>query len=826
MNFNRNRFWMNGLAMGLSLLMIAPPAAWARNRKGDKFIKEGRLAETKREFDLALELFEKALAEDPMDAGYQLASRRVRFQAGQRHVDLGMRLRGEGKLEEAVEEFKKAFAIDPASLIAMTELKRTLEMIDRAKGKRPEERGVTPAEQASMETERRLAAIQPVPELKPISRTIQTLKMNNQPIRVLYETLGKLAGVNVIFDPEFQNMGKNYSIDLTNTTLDQGLDHLSVLTKSYWKPLSANTIFITNDNPTKLRDYQEMVVKTFYVRNITTPQELQEIATAIRTLTDIRRVLTYNAHNVLIVRGTADQVALTEKVVADLDKPKSEVVVDILVMEANRSRTRELAATIVSGGTNGFRVPISFTPRAILGGVQGATSGGGDGEGDGGTSTGSILLSNIGRVTSKDFSLTLPGAMLQALMTDRGTRVLQSPQVRAVDTVKSSLKIGDRFPYATGSFQPGVGTVGVSPLVSTQFNFADVGVNVDITPRIHSADEVSMQVDIDVSNVRDQIDIGGLKQPVIGQRKLSHNVRLRQGEVSVLGGLLQDQDTKNISGVPGLGNLPGLSRVFAGESIDRSQSELLIVLIPHIVRSLHVDEQNLRGVAVGTEQVVKLMYSPREEDKAVRPAGATPGAGTPLTPAPAGLMEQLVRPVPAQPGTTTPQPGPVQTTPTPATPAPEAPAAEAPKPAPPAAPAGAPIALRFTPDKTNVALSANVNVTLNVENATDLFGSPLRITYDPKVLRLNDVVRGGLLGGDGQSPIFSRNIRNDAGEATVVLNRLPGSPGVSGSGGLVTLMFQAVGKGSTEVRLAEVTLRNSQMQAMKADAPVAAVTVE
>lgn len=824
MNRNHKRFWMNGLALCLSVLLAAPPGALARTRKGEKFLKEGRAAELRRDFDLALELYEKALAEDPTDAGYQLASRRVRFQAGQRHVDLGTRLREEGKLEEAAEELKKAFAIDPSSIVAMTELKRTLDMIDRAKGKKPEERGVTPAQQAAIETERRLASIQPVPELKPISRGIQTLKMNNQPIRVLYETLGKLAGVNVIFDPEFQQTGRNYSIDLTNTTLEQGLEHLSVLTKTFWKPLSANTIFVTNDNATKLRDYQEMVVKTFYIRNITTPQELQEIATAIRTLTDIRRVLTYNAHNVLILRGTVDQVALAEKVVADLDKPKSEVVVDVLVMEANRSRTRDLAATIVSGNTNGIRVPVAFSPRSGLGRPGTSTS---DSNGGSSAST-SVLLSNVGQIGSRDFSLTMPGALLQALMTDRGTRVLQSPQVRAVDSVKSSLKIGDRFPYATGSFQPGVGAVGVSPLVSTQFNFADVGVNVDVTPKIHSADEVSLQVDIDVSNVRDQIDIGGLKQPVIGQRKLSHNVRLRQGEVSVLGGLLQDQDTRSISGVPGLGNLPVLSRIFAGESIDRAQSELLIVLVPHIVRSLNVDDQNLRGVAAGTEQVVKLTYGPREEAKDEK-APASAGTGpAPLAPAPAGMMERLLRPAPAvQPGAS---PAPASPFPAPAAPVP-LPAGQPPPPAPEAAKPPAPGAaagpvLRLVTPEAKAALSGNVTVTLAVENVTDLFGAPLRIGYDPKILRLNEVVRGGLLAGDGQQPIFSRNIRNDAGEATVVLNRLPGSPGVSGSGTLVTLMFQAVGKGETEVRLTEVTLRDSQMQPMTVSAPTVAVTVE
>ncbi|HZO57500.1 MAG TPA: cohesin domain-containing protein [Bryobacteraceae bacterium] len=814
---NSKPFIINALAVLLSISLAAPDLG-ARTKKGEKLLKEGRLAESKKDYDKALELFEQAQAEDPQDAAYQMAAQRVRFQAGLKHVDLGKKLREEGKLEEAVAEFKRAVAIDPASSLARNELSRTLKLIDQGKGGQPNASLDSPAEAAEKETERRIASIQDAPVLKPLTRQVSQLRMNNQPIKVLYETLGKLTGVNVVFDPEFQNPGKNYSMDVARISLEQALDQLAVLTKTYWKPLSDTTIFVTNDNVTKLRDFQDMVVKTFYVKNITQPQELQEIATALRTLTDIRRVLTYNAHSALMVRGTVDQVALAEKVIADLDKPKSEVVIDVVVMEANRTRTRDLAASILAGGSAGLQLPIAFTPRSSI-----TTPGGTTAEGETPSTSTAIPLSNLKYLKTGDWSMTLPGALIQALMSDRGTRVMQSPQVRAVDSVKSSLKIGDRYPYATGSFQPGVGSVGVSPLVSTQFNFADVGVNVDITPKIHSADEVSLAVEIDVSNIRDQIDVGGLTQPVIGQRKLSHTLRLRQGEMSILGGLVQDQDTKTVNGVAGLGSIPILGRLFSSESIERGQSELMIVIIPHIVRSLNLDDRNLKGVAAGTEQVVKLSYSARGE-----PEAGESRVGQPLAPPPQGakgVMEQLIPGAPAAPAGTpapaTPEAPKPTETPAPQPPAAEPPKTEAPKPA-----AGGGVALRFQPERTRAALGGVVVLTLTAEGASDLFGAPMQLSFDPKVLRLNDVIRGNLMAGDGQTPIFSRNIRNDAGEATIVLNRLPGSPGVNGSGGLVTLMFQVVGKGSTDVRITELTLRNSQMQPLSAAPPVANVTVE
>lgn len=770
------------LAVGL---MLAPAPGEARTKKGDKLLAQGRYAEQTAQYEKALELYEQAMKEDPVDTAYQLATWRVRFQASQARVDQGRKLRAQGKLEEALAEFQRAYALNPSSLIADQELRRTYQMIEREKkkttpsggetktpGEQAAERGLTPADEARKETEDRVASLQPVPELKPISRQIHSLKMNNQPVKVLFETVGKLAGINVVFDPEYQTTNRNYSVDLTNTTLEEALEHLAVITKSFWKPLSANTIFVTNDNVTKLRDYQDHIVKVFYLRNVGTVQELNEIATVVRTLTDIRRLFPYNAQNALVARGTVDQIALAEKLIQDLDKPKSEVVIDVVVMEANRGRTRDLAAAIASGGKAGFRESVSFT------GGKATTSGAG---GTATTTTGPVQLGQIGKLTENDWSLTLPGAILAAVMDDRSTKVRQSPQVRAVDNQKASLRIGDRVPTATGSFQPGIGTIGVSPLVNTQFQFIEVGVNVDILPRVNGPEEVSLHVELEISNVRDRIDIGGISQPVIGQRKVVHDVRIREGEISLLGGLMQDQDTKTVSGMPGLGQIPVLRRLFTSESIDRSRSELLIALIPHIVRAPEITALNLRGVSAGNDQTVKLNYAARQvkEEPSVAPAQPEAKPIAPLAPAP----------VPAPPAETKP---PVQ---------------------------AGPAKVTFVPPSAEVRLSAAFTVTLQLDNVTDVFSAPTRLKFDPKLLRLVSVKPGALLSGDGQKINFSENTLNDAGEAAVTLNRLPGTTGVSGSGSLLVLTFQAVGQGTGRVQLTDLTLRNSQLQPLTASLP-------
>lgn len=768
-------------------------------------MKDGRLAEAKRDFDVALETYEQALATDPTDTGYLLAVRRVRFQAGQLHVDKGKRLREEGKLEEALAEFQRAFATDPSSGVAANEMKRTAEMIDAKKAAEQGKKAprLTGAAAARQELEERVAAIQPAPELKPISRQISTLKMNNQPVRVLYETVGKLAGINVIWDPEYQAGGKNFSIDLTNTNLEQALDYLAVLTKTFWKPLSPNTIFLTNDNVTKRRDHEDMVVKTFYLRNLTTPQELQEIATILRSVTDIRRVFTYNAQNIIMVRGTVDQVALAEKLVVDLDKPKSEVVIDVIVMEANRARTRDLAATFLNGSSNGISLPVSFIGGNITSGGSSSSSSSSSSSTSTTTTTSStsnaISLNNLSALgKSTSWAVSVPSGLFQALMSDRGTKVLQSPQIRTTHGVKADLKIGDKYPYATGSFQPGVGAVGVSPLVSTQFQFADVGVNVSITPTIHSAEEVTMKVELDVSNIRDNIDVGGLKQPVIGQRKFTEDVRLRQGEISLVGGLTQDQDTRTLSGTAGLAQVPILGRLFSGESLQKTTGELLVALVPHIIRSPEISDLNLRGVAAGTDTVVKLNMTPRPEP-----------AGPPRPPEP---------PKPAMPAGVPPGiPGP----PAPVTPAPATPAPSAVQPAP------GPMTILFDPPSSKIKAGATFTMNLQAANVSGLFGAPMRLKWDPKVLRLAEVTRGPLMSpSNGQPPIFTRNIRNDEGEAIIVLNLPAGAVGVNGSGALVTLTFQAVAKGTTAVTAPELSLRNTQMQPIPGGAAPATVTVE
>jgi general secretion pathway protein D len=839
-------------AIMLTAVLLGPTLPLeARTKKGDKFLTEGRLHEQKKEWDAALEAYEKALSEDPADILYQMAATKIHFQAAQSHIDKGLKLRAQGQLGEALLELQKAYAINPGSPAAVQEIRRTTEMIDRerkrveenGKGSDAQERALTAGDKAKKETEDRIDSILGVPQLRPIDQNPINLRMNGSS-KLLFETVAKVAGLNVLWDPEYTaSVNRNIPVEFQNSTLEEALDYLAVVTKSYWKPLSSNTIFITMDNPNKRRDYEEQVAKVFYLSNVSTPQELQEIVNAVRSVADIQRFFPYNSQNAIIAKGSADQVALAEKILHDLDKPKSEVVVDIIVMEASTVYTRQLTAAIASAG---LTVPANFTPRAGLQVVNNPTTTSTT-TGTTGTTTGTtgvsttdttastatgtaVPLSNLGHLSSADFSTTIPSALLQAVLSDANTKVLQSPQLRAVDNLKATLKIGDRQPTATGSFGSAIGSVGVgmSPLMNTQFTFIDVGVNVEITPRVHDNGDVSLHVDLDISSVTGHVNLGGIDQPIIGQRKISHDIRMPDGAVQLLAGLTKYQDTKTKTGIPGLGSIPILNRLFTSESVDRERQELMIALIPHVVRRPEYTAENLRGIAVGNQQSVHLTYGrqPGSPPAAANPAGA-PAKKEDAAPANPPAMASALAPqapaLPAAPPTSAPGMAPPATAPPMTAPPATTPAADGPPAAP--KPVGNAV-VRFLPPQVEINAQGTTTVALIIENATDVSSAPLQVSFDPKVVKLNDAGRGDFFSSDGQIPVFTKNIQNDAGAAAMNLSRLPDTPGVSGTGVLTTLVFQAVAKGSTTVTIPNLTVRNTQGQVVFSGSPRLTISVK
>jgi general secretion pathway protein D len=856
----------------------------ARTKKGDKFLADGRLHEAKKEWDAALESYEKAQSEDPSEPLYQVAADKGRSQAAQAHVEKGLTIRAKGQLGEALIEFQKAYDIHPGSAIAGQELRETQLMIARERkrveqtGKEaaPEVRALTPGQMAEQDEVNKIERMLPIPELRPMMPGLVYLKMPAAKVKVIFETLGKYAGINVLWDPDYvppTAPHDTFTVDFDNSTLDQALDYIAVLSKSYWKALSPNTIFVTNDNPTKRRDYEEQVMKTFYLHNVGTTQELQEVVNAVRTVPELVKVFPDTAQYAIIVRGEADKVALAEKIVHDLDKPRPEVLLDILILEASTTFSKQITAAVASTGLN---VPFNFTPRSSIQ-VQGTSPTGAagstgvtgtTGSTDTSTSTGAgttpssttgsfIPLSQLGHLASSDFSTTIPGALLQAAMSDAKTTVLQAPEMRAVDNVKSILNIGQRQPTATGSFQPGIGGVGINPLVNTQFQYIDIGVNVEVTARVHSDSEVSMHLLLNLTTLAGNVDLGGITQPIIGQRKIEHELRMKEGEVAIIGGLVTRQDDKTITGIPGLSSIPLLGNLFKGSNVDHNRDDVIIVVIPHIIRKPEFTEENLRAIAVGNTQTVKINYAPKPADPAApapaSPVGeaATPTAttqvatgapslepvGIPAAALPAGVRGGPAVPanapsIGAPPATAPPMTAPPATAPPATAPPATAPPATAPPATAPAAtvPAAtlpaATTVLRFAPSPVQIGVGGTFSVSLMVDNASDVAGAPVQVVFDPKVVKLNDITQGDLLSQGGIAATFTKNIQNDAGGAAVQLNRPAGSAGANGNGTLLTLNFSALSAGTTQITAPNVTLRNSQGAPSATGSPQLTVNVK
>ncbi|MFZ3214094.1 MAG: type II and III secretion system protein, partial [Terriglobales bacterium] len=553
-----------------AFILLFPAAALADQAK--KLFNEGKAAEARENYEVAYDLYSKAFNLKPADISYKAAVIRMRFLAATSYVHRGQKLRDDGKLEDALVLFEKAYVIDPSSFIAQQEIRKTRAMIDAKSGGGG-------AKIESSPTRKRLEQAQGPVELAPISNVPITLKLTEDS-KVIYQTIGKLAGLNVLFDPDYTS--RRISVELNGVTLDQALQVLAMESKTFWRPVTPNTIFVASDTIAKRKELEQNVIKTFYLTNVSLPTEMQDMVNAIRSILEVSRIQQLPTQKAIVVRGTPDQVALAEKLIYDIDRAKPEVVIDVMVMTVTTDVTRDLG--IVPPGSASVALQGTSTTTTSTTGVTSTT---------GATTTpNTLVLNQFANLTANDFLVTIPQATANFVFSNAGTKIIQSPRIRASDNQKASLKIGDRVPVATGSFQPGIGGVGINPLVNTQFQYIDVGVNVDITPQVHANREISMKVSIDVSEVDSYVSIGGISQPVIGQRKIEHEVRLKEGEVSLMGGILQDQDIKNWSGIPGLGQIPLLKYLFASEHTEKQHSEIVFALIPHIVRGQELSELN------------------------------------------------------------------------------------------------------------------------------------------------------------------------------------------------------------------------------------------
>src|SRR5215470_13085071 len=595
--------------------------------KAKDFFAKGQDAEARQQYEAAYDFYKQAYDLKPKELRYRAAFEHARFEAASVIVHRGQKLREDGKLDEAVAEFQKALDLDPSLFVAKQELIRTQKMINDQRNPPPQAAGPP----ASLE--RRVHEAAGPVELAPISNIPITVKMTDKSDTV-YRTIGQLAGINVLFDPDYTP--RPIRVELNGVTLEDALEIIALESKTFWRPVTSNTIFVAADNPAKRKELEQSVLKTFYLTNLSQPTELQDVVNAIRAVLDVQRVQQLLSQNALVVRGTPDQIALAEKLVEDLDKARPEVIIDIAIMQVSKDRSHTLGINPPSSVTVQLQDNINtVTPTTTTTGTTTTTPS---------TGTNGINLNNLANLNATNFQVTIPSANLSAIMSASDTKLIQNPEIRALDGQKASLKIGDRVPVATGSFQPGIGGVGINPLVNTQFQYLDVGVNIDVTPRVHANGEVTLKILMDVSAVTGQSNIGGISQPIIGQRKIEHEIRLKDGEANLLGGIMEDQQTKSLAGIPGLAQIPILKYLFGQTSTDHSENEIVFAIVPHIIRGTDVNELNQRELEIGTGNNIQLRYN-HKPIASLAPAAQTPSASVTAVPANPAVNPAAPRPV-------------------------------------------------------------------------------------------------------------------------------------------------------------------------------------
>jgi len=735
--------------------------------KNSQEFDAGRKAEALQDYDAALVHYDRALRDQPTNAEYKLRALHLRMETAQFYVEQGQKALDKGDLEQALADFQRAQTVDASNSAADQGTEKVLQMIAAKNAPQPSSN----ANYGFREDSNPLAA---APELKPLSRDPVNLKMTND-TRVIYETIAELAGLSVIFDPHVTP--HRVSIDLPNVTLEQALDAVSLVTGNFWKPVTSNVIVVAPE--AERRDLEDQEVKIFYLSNTMAAQDLTEIVTGLRELLDLRRIQQVSAQNAIVIRDTPDKLALASKIIRDCDRAKPEVLIQVQVLTANRDRLRDLGILPGQNATASFSPPCSLQPSS--GNCSTSSSSGSATTGT--TSMPTLTLNNLKNLSVADYSLTLPGATANAVLTDNKTKIIQDPEVRVVDGETAELKIGQKVPIATSSFPLGGVGVSTGSLVNTQFTYEDVGVNMTVIPHVHPDGDVSMKLSVEISAVDGSENVGGITQPILSSVSIHHDVRLKNGEVGMLGGLIERTETTNLNGIPGLSQTLGLKDILADNSTEIQDNELLIVLTPQVIRFPSIERANLETIAAGTDTKARV-YRERETPVAAA-AVAPPSSLAPLV--------QRVHPNSPVEGTTR-QPGVVAQ-------------------------------LHFEPATTTMQVGDMQTIRLSVLNASDLYSIPLLIHYNPALIQVQEIRDGGFLSDRSQPIALVRRIDDQTGQAIVSATRQPNTPGANGSGTLLQIAVRAVRPGAASLQILQVNAHDSSQHSIPMVSGEAAIQV-
>jgi type II secretory pathway component GspD/PulD (secretin) len=762
--------------------------------------RRGQSAADQMDWDVAVEHYRRAVQEDPRRAEFKIALERAMQAASNVHLDRARDYEQKGQLDLAVREYKQAAEFDASNRQAagkVQELERTIR--DRIEAARPR-----PAIEQLRENARQAT---PLPTLNPASRELLTMRFPNTQIRDILNFIGSATGINVTYDRDFAD--RPYSVELNGVTLEQALNQIMTANQNFYKVLDERTIIVAPDNVAKRGQYEEQVIKTFYVSHA----DVNELATLLNTIIRVPQMAVQpmfafsKGTNTITVRATAPVLAIIERIIQSNDKPRAEIVIDVEILEVNRTRAKQYGLNLSDYAIGGI-----FSPESAPGGSTSGTT-----APSGGSSTlGSFFnLNTVSQgISTADFYAAVPSAVLRFLESDSNTKLVAKPQLRGAEGEQLKFNLGSEIPVPSTTFTPiATGGSAFNPL--TSFGYRTVGIVLELEPRVTFEGEIILKLSVESSTKGADVNIAGQNLPAFGTRKVTTRLRLRDGESNLLAGLLREDERRSLRGFPGAIHLPVLKQLFSANDNEISQTDIIMLLTPRIVRTHELTQRDVDPIYIGTQNnfglggppplIAAPDGTPPQPDgpPAAAPApGVAPGQPVPIVPPGSSPIPGTLMPAPAQPVTpgAAPPAAPPVTVPPAAVPVPvtpPTPVATTP------APAVAQVVVTSPSPQFTVG-GGPYTVPITVNNAARMSMVSLSLTYNPAVLRVRNVQEGSFLRQGGVAATFTQNVNAATGRIDITIARMADPTGASGSGTVAAVTFDAAAVGSSPLVISGV----------------------
>jgi general secretion pathway protein D len=792
---------------------VALVAALAAGCATGRAYVNGQNAAKAGDWDAAVAYYREAYNRDRSRVDIRLALERATRIASQNHVARARQLEEQDQLPGAAAEYRLAADLDTSnSLAAAKSVELDRRIRQRIEESRPKSRMEEMREQSRQTS--------PLPQLAVDPRVpLPVLAFTQSSVRDVIGAIAMAVGINVTYDsassPD-QFLGRSISINATGLTLQDALNQVLSSNGLFYKVVDPKTIIVATDNTATRGRLEDQVVQIFYLSHA----DAQEVATSITTMTNqistlgVRPVVQPNkTANSIMARASIAVMAVIERLIRANDKPRAEVVIDVEILEVDRTRAASYGLNL-----SNYALGFTFSPEVAPPNTSATFPG---------APPPPFNLNTISQgVSMADFYMSVPTSQIRLLESDSSTRILARPQLRGTEGKAVTLNLGDQIPVPTTTFSP-VAAGGIATTPTTAFNLRDVGVNVTMTPKVTYDGEVVIDLSVENSAKGPDVNVAGSALPSFTSRKVTTTLRLRDGESNLLAGLLREEDKKSIQGLPGISKIPVLRALFGGSDKSVSTSDIVMIITPRIVRGHDLTTEDLKPIYVGTAMNFgltgppPLIAEPPTMDLGAAAATSTtppagqPTQGTPTSPvpnAPQATNQPLTPPAGASRNPVVVPVVPVTNTPAPATPAPNLP--------PP--PGAAPQFLLAVPGEMQVG-GGPYTLPMQLANATNLGSLNVTITYNRNVLRARTVTEGPFLRSGGIATVFTPRIDEATGRIDIGIGRPAGTPGVSGTGLIGSIVFEVIAAGPANITITPIGLGPNGQPITVQAAPVSLV---